>query len=89
MIILGYILIFLGSIAAIISEFILLAIAFKRSLLWFIGCLVFPVLLLAFFILNPKKTGKPLVALVLGASIAWLGFRLAGIESYHIELYHR
>ena len=80
MVILGYILFSLGSIAAFIGEFFLLAMAYKRSLLWFLGCLMFPVLWLVFLIMNPKTTAKPLVALIIGALVAWFGSRLAGIE---------
>jgi hypothetical protein len=43
-VILGYILLFIGFLAALGGEFMLLAMAYKRSLLWFFGCLMFPVL---------------------------------------------
>ena len=80
MIILGYILFSVGCIAAFIGELFLLAMAFKRSLLWFLGCLMFPVLWFVFLAMNPKTTAKPLAMLILGLLFAWFGSRLAGID---------
>ena len=79
MLILGYTLLFLGSLAVIICEFLLLGMAFKRSLLWFFGCLMFPILWFAFCILNPKITAKPLGMLLLGLLATGLGCHLTGI----------
>jgi hypothetical protein len=79
-VILGYTLLFIGFLTALGGEFMLLAMAYKRSLLWFFGCLMFPVLWLFFIFFNPKITIKPFIALVLGALVAGLGCRLAGIK---------
>lgn len=78
----GFMLLFFGAVAAITAEFILLSLAFKRSLFWFLGCLMFPLLWLPFFCLNPKPTAKPLGILLLGLSTAYVGCRLAGIEPW-------
>ena len=76
----GYILLFVGCIGALAGEFMLLGLAFKRSLLWFFGCLIFQVLWFAFFCLNPKTTAKPLGILLIGVLTMYFGCHLTGTE---------
>ena len=49
MIIAGYILLVLGVVASIVGEIMFLTVAFKRSLLWFFGCIFIPLVALIFF----------------------------------------
>ncbi len=80
MVILGYLLLFVGCISAIVGEVMLLAVAYKRSVPWFFGCLILPVFWLAFLCLNPKLTIKPFCYLVFGLTAGWFGGRFTGIE---------
>ena len=80
MVIFGYILLFVGSIAIIIGEIMLLTAAYKRSLVWFFGCLFFPIFWLLFLFSNLKLTIKPFCVFLLGLVAGWFGYRLTGIE---------
>ena len=80
--IVGFILLFGGCVAGLVGEFVLLGLALKRSLFWFLGCLMFPLLWLVFFCLNPKMTAKPLGVFMLGIAAAYVGCRFTGIEPW-------
>jgi hypothetical protein len=67
MTILGYLLLSLGCLTSMVGEVMFLAIAYRRSLWWFFGCLFIPVVDLIFFFLNLRATAKPFV-------IFWSGF---------------
>jgi hypothetical protein len=54
MIAIGYILLTLGIIAGVVGEVMFLVVAYKRSLLWFFGCLFIPIVCWIFFFLNMK-----------------------------------
>jgi len=80
MIIAGYILLVLGVVASIVGEIMFLTVAFKRSLLWFFGCLFIPLVALIFFFLNMKATIKPFAMAWLGAIVAFYGAYMAGLS---------
>ena len=80
MTILGCIILALGCLTSLIGEVMFLAVAYKRSLWWFFGCLFIPIVDLIFFFLNLRATAKPFVIFVIGLLAAWAGAQLAGIE---------
>jgi len=80
MIIAGYILLVLGVVASIVGEVMFLTVAYKRSLLWFFGCLFIPIIAWIFFFLNVKTTIKPFALLWLGAIVAFFGAYMAGLS---------
>jgi hypothetical protein len=80
MTILGCILLSIGCLTSLIGEVMFLAVAYKRSLWWFFGCLFIPFVELLFFFLNLKATVKPFSIFAFGVLMAWFGAQLAGIE---------
>ena len=79
MIAVGYILLGVGILTAFVGELMFLAIAYKRSLWWFFGCLFVPIVCWIFFFLNMKTTLKPFGLQVLGLLLAGVGGCLAGV----------
>jgi hypothetical protein len=79
MIAIGYILLAVGIIISLVGELMFLAVAYKRSLLWFFGCLFVPIVCWIFFFLNMKTTAKPFILQVVGLLLAGLGSYMAGI----------
>ena len=79
MITIGYILLVIGVIAGIVGELMFLVVAYKRSLLWFFGCLFVPIVCWIFFFLNMKATIKPFTIQVLGLLLAGVGCYMAGV----------
>ena len=70
----------------------LLAVAYKRNLWWFFGCLFIPIVPLIFFFINPKATAKPFIIFLIGLLVAWLGAQIVGIDSVsytHLDVYKR
>jgi hypothetical protein len=80
MTILGCILLALGCLTSLIGEVMFLAVAYKRSLWWFFGCLFIPIVDLVFLFLNLKTTAKPFAIFTVGLLVAWGGTQMAGIE---------
>jgi len=78
--IIGYILLILGCIICVVGEVMFLTVAYKRSLLWFFGCLFVPIIWLIFFFMNFRATARPFAVSVVGFLVACLGGRMAGIE---------
>jgi hypothetical protein len=83
MTILGCILLALGCLTSLIGEVMFLAVAYKRSLWWFFGCLFIPIVDLVFLFLNLKATAKPFTIFIVGILVAWGGAQLAGIELWN------
>lgn len=79
MITIGYILLDVGIIVSLVGELMFLVVAYKRSLLWFLGCLFIPIVCWIFFFLNMKTTAKPFILQVMGLLLAGLGSYMAGI----------
>jgi len=71
--ILGYILLVIGRLISLIGEVKFLAVAYKRSLWWFFGCLFIPLVELLFFFLNLRATVKPFAIFVVGILMVWFG----------------
>ena len=56
------------------------ALAYKRSLWWFFGCLFLPPVSIVFLLLNLKTTFKPFVISFAGLVLACFGGWLADIQ---------
>ncbi|MBI3853062.1 MAG: hypothetical protein HY298_22660 [Verrucomicrobia bacterium] len=80
MVISGYILLFLGLLAALVGDVMFLTVAYKRSLWWFFGCLFLPPVDIVFLLLNLKTTFKPFAMSTTGLMMVCIGGWLAGIE---------
>jgi len=78
MVVLGYILLFSGVIICLIGEVVFLAVAYKRNLWWFFGCLLIPIAAWIFLFLNFKAVAKPFGLQILGLALAGLGGWMAG-----------
>jgi hypothetical protein len=78
MVVLGYILLFSGVIIGLVGEVMFLAVAYKRSLWWFFGCLFIPIVAWIFLFLNFKVVAKPFGLQILGLALAGLGGWMAG-----------
>jgi len=79
MIVIGDILLALGLVLALMGYVKFLAVAFRRSLWWFFGCLFIPFVDIAFLLLNWKATAKPFGIGLLGLVIAGAGAGMAGV----------
>jgi hypothetical protein len=78
--IIGYILLVLGLILWLVGEVMFLTVAYRRSLLWFFGCLFVPIVWFIFFFMNLRATGRPFVISLAGLLVVGLGGWMAGIE---------
>jgi hypothetical protein len=79
MVVFGYLLLFLGVIAAIVGEVLFLTVAYRRNLWWFLGCLFLPPVSLLFFLLNLKTTLIPAVILLAGLVAVGFGANMLDI----------
>ncbi len=77
--IIGFFLLFTGSIVCIYWQIRLLVAAFKCSLWWFFGCLFVPFADLAFVLFNFEVARKPFGLSLLGLIMTGLGGCMAGI----------
>jgi hypothetical protein len=75
---LGQILILLGFAIAFLGEVMFLALAYRRSLWWFFGCLFLPIVCWIFFLLNIKTAFKPFCVQVLGVVLLGIGLLMTG-----------
>ena len=69
MIFLGHILIYGGFVVALLGEVMFLALSYRRSVWWFLGCLFVPIVCWIFFFLNIKISLKPFCLQVIGLAI--------------------
>ena len=78
MLILGCVTFGLGLILWIAGEIKLLALAYRRSLLWFFGCLFVPFVSWLFFLFNAKQAWKPVVLATVGFLVTGFGYWAGG-----------
>lgn len=78
MAILGYILMGIGGLFAIISGILILMAAFQESVLWGIGCIVVPLVSLLFVLNHWEETKRPFFGQILGVGLFILGGVLTG-----------
>ena len=76
----GYILFWLGMIVGLVGDLMFLAVVFRKSLLWFFGCLLVPLVGLIYFLFNTKQTWKPVLISYAGLLIAGIGYWLGGFS---------
>ena len=80
MIILGYILFFLGCLAWLAGDLRFLVVAYRQGAAWFLGCLFLPFVPLAFLCLNLKQTWRPVTLSTAGYLVAGLGYWVGRFE---------
>jgi FtsH-binding integral membrane protein len=74
--VIGYILFGVGFLAVLLGEILFLTVAYKRSFLWFFGCLFVPIVCWIFFFFNMKATIRPLALQISGLILAAVGGHL-------------
>jgi hypothetical protein len=78
--ILGSIVVFFGFAVAIIGQIWLLALAYRRSTLWFFGVLLVPIISFIFICLNFREASKCLALMFGGIFIIVAGCYLGGFD---------
>ncbi|MEL7235731.1 MAG: hypothetical protein AAGK74_14605 [Chloroflexota bacterium] len=78
MTVVGYILLVIGLLLALYGGISLLIIAFRKSILWGLGCLFVPFVSLVFAIMNWDEAGRPFLISVGGSILYGSGASLAG-----------
>ena len=73
MIVLGYILFLLGMAAWVAGSLMFAAVVFRYSIAWFFGCMFVPFVDVAYFLLYPKQTWKPMLIGTAGMVVARIG----------------
>ena len=79
MIVIGYILLAVGCIAGLVGQVMLLTVAYRRSLGWFLACLFIPLFELALLCVQFGLTYRPFGIAIAGLLIACLGGWMAGV----------
>jgi hypothetical protein len=81
LIIIGNILTFVGAIACVIGEIMMLKIALRLGPGWFIACLLLaPLTWLLLLALHFKQTAKPFAVAVIGLIAAGVGCVMSGLD---------
>ena len=78
--ILGFILFALGLVTWIAGEVRLLVLAYRRSLVWFFGCLFVPFVSWMFFLVNVKQAWKAVVLATTGLVVTGIGYWAGGFQ---------
>jgi hypothetical protein len=73
MTIMGYILLVSGCIVGLAGEVMFLNVAYRRSLVWFFGCLFVPLVGEVFLLTHWRATWRPFGISLLGMGVAILG----------------
>jgi FtsH-binding integral membrane protein len=76
---LGYAVLVIGVIVCLYGQVRFLAVAYKRNLWWFFGCLFVPLVSWIFLFLNLKATIKPFALSLVGLILIVLGAWMAGM----------
>jgi FtsH-binding integral membrane protein len=82
MIVIGYILLFVGLSVAVAGQVMFLRVAYHRGLGWFLGCLFVPLFALLFLCLNLRQTAMPFVIGLTGVLTFLAGLSLAELDFY-------
>ena len=75
----GYTLLAMGVTISLYGQVRFLAVAYRRSIWWLLGCLFIPLADWVFMLLNFKATRKAFALSLLGLVVAGLGAWLAGV----------
>ncbi len=78
MTIIGYILLVAGCLTCLVGELMFLNTAYRRSFIWFFGCLFVPLVAEAFLLTHWRASWKPYALAVGGLIVAGLGLVVAG-----------
>lgn len=84
--IIGFVLMAVGGIAALITGLLIIVEAFKESPLWGIGSLLVPVVGLIFVITHWAETGKLFLYNVGGSVLLVVGAGLAGMGAQNMPM---
>ena len=76
MVILGWILIILGSVILFFGEIRFLLIIYRHGPFWFFSCLILPLIILFFSVIYLRQTWRPISLIVLGVGIDAGGYYL-------------
>jgi hypothetical protein len=80
MTVLGYILVGLGCLAALVGELRFLVITYRHGLLWFFSCLLLPIVGWIFFLAHFREAWRPVVLSTAGMLVAFIGCRIGGFD---------
>lgn len=80
MIVLGYILLALGCVAALAGDIRFMVITYRHGFGWFFACLLLPFVSWIFFLLFTKETWKPVALALAGLAVAGAGYWLGGFQ---------
>lgn len=81
MVVAGYILAVIGSIACLIGEILMLKLAYRRGFGWLLCCLMLgPLCWLALLAVQFKSAARPFALAFFGLIAAGVGYMMAGIE---------
>jgi hypothetical protein len=77
--IMGYILLGVGCIAGLVGQVMLLTVAYRRSLGWFLACLFIPLFEVVLLCVSFSQTVRPFGIAIAGSLVACLGGWMAGV----------
>jgi len=76
----AYILFTLGMLVWMGGSLMFLAVVFRHSSWWFLGCLLIPYVDWVYFLFYPKRTWKPFLIAMAGMLLAGAGCWLGGFH---------
>jgi len=76
----AFILFWLGMIVWFVGDLMFLAVVFRYSIVWFLGCLFVPFVELIYFLFNVKRTWKPMTIAATGFLMTCFGYWLGGFN---------
>ena len=79
MIVIGYILLFVGLIVGFVGETMLLTVAYRRGLGYLFACLFLPLFAWIFLLLNARHTAVPFTLAIVGLVVSGLGIHIMGL----------
>ena len=80
MTVIGSILVVAGSLACLAGEWRFLVITYRHGLAWFLGCLLIPLVSVAFVGLHFRESWRAFGLTLAGLNIAGVGAGMAGLE---------
>ncbi len=79
--VLGTILLVIGFIASTVGGIWFLVVAFRKSILWGLGCLLVPFVALVFLIKYWNESAKPFLVSLAGTGLTIIGGVLSGMSA--------
>ena len=84
--IVGFLLLAVGGIAAFITGILILVEAFKESLLWGLGSLIVPFVILIFVLTHWNETGKLFLYNIAASVVMVIGVAIAGVGAQNLPM---